>query len=162
MIFIRMAANFNKLDTFLRSMPAANSETLMKAFVNNLDKCNNLEDATDVADSYSSINDKQLLNNILNNVMRNEQQCIADNNKKGMLIYGLLKQIFLSADSSNKIDLTSTLGIPSIYEIQPKSLQDDSGRIIQQVFDSKGNQAKYLFNPVRYYGLCLLGLLYYF
>lgn len=132
--FIKMAANYNKLDTFLRSMPAGNSETLMKAFVNNLDKGNDLEDATDVADSYSSINDKKLRNNILNNVIQNEEQSIAGNNVKGKIVYGLLKQIFLSADSSNKIDLTESLGIPSIYEIQNKDLQDDSGRIVQQVF----------------------------
>ncbi|MFT3908996.1 MAG: hypothetical protein QM737_06180 [Ferruginibacter sp.] len=141
--FIKMAANYNKLDTFLRSMPASNSETLMKAFVNNLDKGNDLEDATDVADSYSSINDKKLQNNILNNVIKNEQQSIADNNVKGTIVYGLLKQIFLSADSSNKVDLTESLGIPSIYEIQNNDLRDDSGRIIQQVFfygDDDGKQ----------------------
>ncbi len=141
--FIKMAANYNKLDTFLRSMPAVNSESLMKAFVNNLDKGNDLEDATDVADSYSSITDKKLLNNILNNVKLNEQQSIANNNVKGSIIYGLLKEIFLSADSSNKIDLTATLGIPSIYEIQNTNLRDDSGRIVQQVFfygDEDGKQ----------------------
>ena len=37
-------------------MPAANAETLMKSFVANLEKTNTLEDAVDVADSYSSIN----------------------------------------------------------------------------------------------------------
>lgn len=141
--FIKMAANYNKLDTFLRSMPAGNSETLMKAFVNNLDKGNDLEDATDVADSYSSITDRKLQANILNNVIRNEQQSIADNNTKGSIIYGLLKQIFLSADSANKIDLTESLGISSIYELQNNELRDDSGRIVQQVFfygDDDGKQ----------------------
>ncbi len=132
--FIKMAANYNKLDTFLRTMPAENSELLMKAFVANLDKGNNLEDATDVADSYSSINDKKLQETILKNVIQNEQQSIAANNVKGTVIYGLLKDIFLSADSTNGIDLTAALGIPSIYEIQNKNLQDDSGRIVQQVF----------------------------
>ncbi|MBC7534078.1 MAG: hypothetical protein H7258_00105 [Ferruginibacter sp.] len=132
--FIKMAANYNKLDTFIRSMPAANSEALMKYFVANLDKGNNLEDATDVADSYSSINDKKLLTTILNNVMQNEQQSITDGNSKGSIIYGLLNEIFLSADSTNKIDLTTSLGIPSIYEIENKNLRDDSGRIVQQVF----------------------------
>lgn len=132
--FIKMAANYNKLDTFIQSMPAANSESLMKYFVANLDKGNNLEDATDVADSYSSINDKKLLNTILNNVRNNEQQSIAANNTKGTIIYGLLKDIFLSADSTNKINLTTSLGIPSIYEIANNDLRDDSGRIVQQVF----------------------------
>jgi hypothetical protein len=132
--FIKMAANFNKLDTFLRSMPANSSEVLMNAFVANLDKTGNLEDATDVADSYSSINNKKLLGTILNYVNQNEQQSISENNTRGTIIYGLLRSIFLSADSSKKIDLTSILGIPSIYEIQNNELKDDSGRIVQQVF----------------------------
>ena len=132
--FIKMAANYNKLDTFLRSMPADKSELIMKAFVARLDKTGNLEDAVDVADAYSSINDKNLLQTILSYVKENEQKSIEENNGRGQVIYGLLKSIFLSADSANKIDLTSVLGIPSIYEVDNKSLRDETGKIVQQVF----------------------------
>ncbi len=132
--FIKMAANFNKLDTLLKTMPASSSEVLMKAFVANLDKTGNLEDAVDVADSYSSISDKKLLNAILAYVKENEHNSIDENNQKGKVIYGLLKTIFLSADSTNKIDLTSEFGIGSVYEIANKEMQDSKGRIVQQVF----------------------------
>jgi hypothetical protein len=132
--FIKMLANFNKLDDFLSYMPAVNSETLMRGFVANLDNTGNLEDAIDVADSYSSITDKKLLSSILSYVVKNEKDCIAKNNTRGKTIYGLLKTIFLSADPANKIDLTNILGIPSIYEIENKDMRDDSGRIIQQVY----------------------------
>ena len=132
--FIKMAANYNKLDTFLKFMPKPTSETLMRGFIANLDNTGNLEDAVDVADSYSSINDKNLQSAILGYVINNEKICIQNNNLRGKTIYGLLKSIFLSADSTNKIDLTATLGIPSIYEIENKDMQDDSGRIIQQVY----------------------------
>lgn len=132
--FIKMAANFNKLDTFLRSMPPDKSELVMKAFVARLDKTGNLEDAVDVADAYSSINDKKLLKTILSYVIENEQNSIDENNSRGQVIYGLLKNIFLSADTANKVDLTSTLGIPSIYEVDNKSLRDENGKIVQQVF----------------------------
>jgi hypothetical protein len=145
--FIKMAANFNKLDTFLRTMPGDKSEILMKAFVANLDKTGNLEDAVDVADSYSSINDKKLLNTILGYVQQNEAKNINENNSRGTLIYGLLKLIFLSADSTNKIDLTETVGIPSIYEIANKELQDDKGRIVQQVFFYGDEDGKTFFPP---------------
>ena len=145
--FIKMAANFNKLDSFLKTMPVANSEILMKGFVANLDKTGNLEDAVDVADSYSSINDKILLNTILAYVKDNEQKSINENNNRGKLIYGLLKTIFLSADSTNKIDLTSTVGIPSIYEIANKELQDEKGRIVQQVFFYGDEDGKTFFPP---------------
>ncbi len=145
--FIKMAANFNKLDTFLKTMPVANSEILMKAFVANLDKTGNLEDAVDVADSYSSISNKNLLNTILTYVKNNEQKSINENNGRGKLIYGLLKTIFLSADSSNKIDLTAMVGIPSIYEIANKELQDSMGRIVQQVFFYGDEDGKTFFPP---------------
>ena len=132
--FIKMAANYNKLDNFLSYMPKNNSETLMRGFIANLDNTGNLEDAIDVADSYSSITDKNLQSSILDYVIKNENDCIQKNNSRGKTIYGLLKTIFLSADSTNKIDLTSVLGIPSIYEIENKDMMDDSGRIIQQVY----------------------------
>ncbi len=132
--FIKMAANFNKLDTFLNLMPAASSELLMKAFVGRLEATGSLEDAVDVADSYSSINNKNLLNNILKYVDENEQRCSANDNKRGKIIYSLLKTIFLSADSTNQIDLTTAMGIPPIYSVENKSLMGDSSRIVQQVF----------------------------
>jgi len=120
----------------------------MKAFVANLDKSSNLEDAVDVADSYSSITDKDLLQKILKNVINNEKRSIKENNNRGTVIYSLLKTIFLSADSSN-VDLTSEIGIPSIYSIDNKYLTDASGRIIQQVFfygdeDGKNNYSGFL------------------
>ena len=140
--FIKMAANFNQLDTFLKIMPQNNATLLMKAFVANLDESDNLEDAVDVADSYSSIRDEKLLQTILQNVTDNELKCVEENNRKGETIYGLLKIIFLSFDNSN-INLTAQVGIPSIYSIDNSLLADDSGRIIQQVFfygdaDGKG------------------------
>jgi hypothetical protein len=146
--FIKMAANFNQLDNFLKTMPQDKSTVLMKAFVANLDKSNNLEDAVDVADSYSSITDKALLQKILKNVINNEKRNIKENNNRGIVIYSLLKTIFLSADSNN-VDLTSEIGIPSIYSIDNKYLTDASGRIIQQVFfygdeDGKNNYAGFL------------------
>ena len=132
--FIKMAANFNKLDTFLNLMPAANAETLMKSFVANLEKTNTLEDAVDVADSYSSINNKNLQANILTYVAENEKRCADENNRRGKIIYNLLNTIFLSADSTKNIDLSKELGIPPIYTLDNKAVTDDSGRIVQQVF----------------------------
>ena len=131
--FIKMAANYNQLDTLLKMMPAENATVLMKAFVSNLDKTGDLEDAVDVADSYSSITNKQLLANMLQNVKENEQKAVQQNNEKGKVIYSLLDLIFTSADD-NTIDLTEQLGIPSIYSLDNKYLADEKGRIVEQVF----------------------------
>lgn len=140
--FIKMAANYNKLDTFLKTMPAMRAEMIMKSFVASLDKTGNLEDAVDVADSYSSITDISLKKALLTNVTLNETNALADDNKNGTVIYGLLKAIFKTADGDTT-NLSAKLGIPSIYELPLQAIQDEKGRIIQQVFwygDKDGKQ----------------------
>jgi hypothetical protein len=132
--FIKMAANFNRLDTFLSLMPKSKAALLMHNFVDNLDKTDNLEDAVDVADSYSSIKNTELRANILKYVKENLGQASEANNERGTIIYGILNNILQSADTTAKIDLTALYGIPSIYNIPQTDLADDSGRIIQQVF----------------------------
>lgn len=137
--FIKMAAGYNTLNDFLKTMDKQNAETLMKAFVIGLEKprkTNDLEDAVDVADSYSSIMDKnrELASFILNEVKVSYTKNVQDNNKRGTVIYNLLRILFESADTTRKVDLSSVLGIPSIYDKDYAGLTDDSGRVIQQVF----------------------------
>jgi hypothetical protein len=146
--FIKMAAGYNKLDVFLKTMPEK-SETLMQAFVSNLETTGTLEDAVDVADSYGSISNPNLQKSMLQNVENNEQRCIKDNNEHGHKIYELLKMIFLSADDKNGIDLSKEIGIAPVYTVSYKYLADDSGRIIEQVFfygdkDGKESYNSYL------------------
>ena len=146
--FIKMAAGYNKLDEFLRTMPE-NSEKLMQAFVSRLETSGSLEDAVDVADSYGSITNPALQQSMLQNVIWNEQRCLKENNERGQKIYSLLKTIFLSADPKNGIDLSKDIGIPPIYTMDYNYLADDSGRIIEQVFfygdkDGKDSYASYL------------------
>ncbi len=146
--FIKMAAGYNKLDEFLKTMPA-NSEKLMQAFVAKLETTKTLEDAVDVADSYGSITNPDLQKSMLQNVEWNEQRCIKEDNERGKKIYSLLKTIFLSADPKNGVDLSKEIGIPPIYTVDYNYLADDSGRIIEQVFfygdnDGKSSFASYL------------------
>jgi hypothetical protein len=146
--FIKMAAGYNKLSEFLKTMPE-NSEKLMQAFVAKLETTKTLEDAVDVADSYGSITSPDLQKSMLQNVEWNEQRCIKEDNERGRKIYSLLKTIFLSADPKNGIDLSKEIGIPPIYTINYNYLADDSGRIIEQVFfygdkDGKASYASYL------------------
>ena len=51
-----------------------------------------------------------------------------------MVIYSILEKLFLSADSTKKIDLTKELGIPPVYQVPFKDLADDSGRVNVQLF----------------------------
>jgi hypothetical protein len=133
--FIKMAAGYNKLEHFLGTMDRQNAGTVMKSFVIHLENAGE-EEAVDVADSYSSIVEKSpaLARFILSEVRWNYEKNVATGNKKGIVIYDLLQTLFMSADSSKKVDLSLQLGIPPIYTVDHSSLVDDSGRVIQQVF----------------------------
>jgi len=141
--FIKMAAGYNTLSNFLSSFPAKrnnNNESeagnLMKTFVSRLEFGNGLEDGVDVADSYASIVEtiRPLAKEMLKNVQANYERNTTAGNKRGMAIYKILNNLFLSADSTNKIDLTKELGIPPVYNVPFNSITNDSGRVIIQVF----------------------------
>ena len=141
--FIKMCAGFNTLDDFLSSFPArknpddeSDAEKLMKAFVGRLEAGSGTEDGVDVADSYASIAEsmKPLAAEMLKNIQRNYQRNEASGNKRGMAIYNILNKLFLSADTTQHIDLTKELGIPPVYEVPFQALANDSGRVIVQLF----------------------------
>lgn len=134
--FLKMAAAYNTLNDFLGKMDKGNATTTMKAFVIGLESTEGLEEAVDVADSYSSIMDKNppLAQYITDEVKWNLDKNIANSNKRGMVIYNLLKVLFESADTTKRVDLSQQLGISSIYSQDYTALLDDSGRVVQQVF----------------------------
>jgi len=141
--FIKMCAGFNTLDDFLATFPPrknpddeSDAEKLMKAFVGRLESGKGTEDGVDVADSYASIAETlkplavEMLKNIQLNYKRNE---VADN-KRGLVIYNILNKLFLSADTTQKIDLTKELGIPPVYEVPYSALSNDTGSVAVQLF----------------------------
>jgi hypothetical protein len=132
-----MAAGYNTLNDFLKTFPdSKQAETLMTAFVNGLERGSSLEDGVDVADSYTSISEdnRDLANYILGLTKWNYERTVKENNKRGMVIYNLLYKLFLSADSTNNIDLSKELGIPPVYSVNFKALSNDSGQVVMQVF----------------------------
>lgn len=135
--FISQAAGYNTLKTFFASFPGKDDAVnLMTTFVSGLEKSQGLEDGVDVADSYASVYEttpdlaKRMLYNIKLNLDRNKKT----GNVKGVTIYNILYKLFLSADSTNKINLTKELGIPPVYNVPLKSLMNDKGQIITQMF----------------------------
>ena len=135
--FIKMAAGFNMLSNFLSSFPLSanpgnesDAEKLMKAFVGKLEEGSGLEDGVDVADSYASVVETipPLGKEMLKNIEANYQRNLLTNNKRGIAIYRILHNLFLSADTLNKIDLTKELGIPPVYEVPFTALTNDKRR----------------------------------
>ena len=133
--FIKMAAAYNKLDHFLGTMDKQNAATVMKSFIIHLENADE-EQAVDVADSYSSIYDKNpaLAKFILDEARWNLTKNTGVDNKKGIAIYALLETLFESADTTKRTDLSKWLGIPPVYTLSYDSLKDDSGRVVEQVF----------------------------
>jgi len=131
--FIKMAANYNRLDDFLNAMPELRSNQLMYAFINGLQKTNSLEDAVDVADSYGSIQNPRLKNFLKEEARRNIEKSIQNNDRRGESIYSILHTLFRSSEDST-INLTAALGIPPVYRVDYNSIADEKGQVVQQVF----------------------------
>lgn len=131
--FIKMAANYNRLDDFLKSMPEDRGYKLMYAFVNGLQKTNSLEDAVDVADSYGSITNVDLQNFLKKEVKKNYEESLQNKDRKGEVIYNILQTLFKSA-SDPSMDLSAILGIPPVYKVDYSSIADSSGAVVQHVF----------------------------
>ncbi|HMT35172.1 MAG TPA: hypothetical protein PKC41_04905, partial [Chitinophagaceae bacterium] len=130
--FLRLCANYNTLNTFLATMKDSNKNELMREFVTGLDNAleKDLEGATDVANSFGSITDSNLMKNIVEQIKSNKEEAEKTNNTKGFNIYNILySMLTLSNDS-----LTSKFGIPPITIMPYNQLTDDSGVIVQQVF----------------------------
>ncbi|MDB5245786.1 MAG: hypothetical protein JWQ40_180 [Segetibacter sp.] len=144
--FIKMAANYNTLNDFVKRMDKGNAEILMGAFAGGLERTASLEDAVDVADSYASISDKHLRRLILETVQSNVTQQTRDANKRGLAIYDLLNNIFQSLDSSSQIDISAKFGIPPIYTVKNSSLKNEEGKIIVQQFFYGDKDGAYIFN----------------
>ena len=141
--FIKMCAGYNTLSNFLNTFQPKKSdddesdaEKLMRAFVGKLEESSGLEDGVDVADSYASIVEinKPIAEKMLLNIKANYNRNIVTNNKRGIVMYNLLYKLFLSADTTNHIDLSREFGIPPVYGVPFKALINDTGRVIMQVF----------------------------
>jgi len=141
--FIKMCAGYNTLSNFLNTFqPKKNdddesdAEKLMRAFVGKLEESNGLEDGVDVADSYASIveTNKPIAEKMLLNIKANYNRNLISNNKRGIVMYNLLYKLFLSADTSNHIDLSKEFGIPPVYGVPFRALTNDTGRVVMQVF----------------------------
>jgi hypothetical protein len=133
--FIKMAAAYNTLDHLLGTMDPKSANALMWYFVFGLEKAGE-EEAVDVADSYSSIfeKNKNLAAYVLRVVKWNYEKNVQAKNKRGIIVYNLLQTLFESADTTNKIDLSAKLGIPPIYSVDYAALRDNSGPVVQQAF----------------------------
>jgi hypothetical protein len=131
--FIKMAAGYNKLESFLASMPDSNAQRLMIAFARGLEKSGQLEDAVDVADSYGSITMPAIKEIIDKEVASSLEKSRKDADRRSEVIYRILQTIFASS-SDTSLNLSQQLGIPPVYSVEYGALADTSGKVVQLVF----------------------------
>jgi hypothetical protein len=131
--FITLSANYNTLDSLLAKTDKQSAIKLMTSYVNNLDKGrgqNDIEDAVDVANAYSSVKDASIKKLMLNQVIQNLDFARVIGNKKAEIIYRIEKLIMQSEDSSLKINLPDSLGVLPVYDVKNNFLKDTAGRIV--------------------------------
>jgi hypothetical protein len=134
--FIRMCANYNTLNEFLATMTTSQKTDLMKAFVSGLGskKTVDLEGAVDVADSFGSITDKELLKYLQQIVNESFEKYAAEQNPKVSNVYKILNSLF-SADAVTNANLKNQLQLPSLSVIENKNLHFDSvATVYEQMF----------------------------
>jgi hypothetical protein len=144
--FIRICAAYNTLDDFLRRMDRSYARDLMRSFATGLEKSRSLEDAVDVADAYASIADTEIRNLVLAQVGANRAYAEKRKQARGMTMYRLLEQIFLSLDTTRHIDLTASLGIPPVFNMPVNNLKDTAGRVVIQQFFYGDKDGPVIFN----------------
>lgn len=142
--FIRLNGNYNTLSSFLKSMKADKQQKLMKSFVDRLENTGqkSLEGAIDVANTFSSIKDDKLKELVIEEVQRNRSRCNLADNKYGYRIYHILNTMFTGTAE----EISTELNIPPISSVTHKSLENDSGIIVHQIFFPGDGDGKGVFN----------------
>jgi hypothetical protein len=130
--FIKMAADYNKLDDFIKAMKPTQAALMIKDFVAGLEYDRSLENAVDVANGFSSINNPQLKQMIDAEVNANLQMLKSRSNENGIRIYETL-QLLLKAekDSGKSFSQKYQLDVP--YFLAKEKLKTGE-RFIEQLF----------------------------
>ncbi len=142
--FLRLCANYNTIAPFLKSMNDSSKNMLMKDFVTGLDNTleGDLEGATDVANSFGSIQDSTLTAFITNEIKNNLDKFEEDHSSRGFRVYDILYTMLTSSSDS----LSAKYGIPPISVMPYNKLVDDSGIVYQQIFFYGDVDGKGVFN----------------
>ena len=130
--FIKMAADYNKLDEFINAMRPDQAKRLIKDFVAGLNMDPSLETSVDVVNGYSSISNPALKKAIAEEVQSYilALQSIKDND--GVALYETLQLLLMSEQDSGK-SFSKQFGLDPPYFIMRNKLLSN-GRIVEQLF----------------------------
>jgi hypothetical protein len=130
--FIKMAADYNKLDEFINAMRPDQAKRLIKDFVAGLERDLTLETAVDVVNGYSSIGNPELKKIIAQEVQLNIQSLKSIQDSDGVALYETLQMLLRSEQDSGK-SFSKQFGFdPPYFMMRDKLLSND--RIVEQLF----------------------------
>jgi hypothetical protein len=134
-IFMRLAANYNVLPDFLRTMSREKRGELLKRFIAGIenDKTAGLEIAMDIADSFTALaSDSEISTLVESELQFNLKRCTAAHQYPGMRLYGILLNVFgLVRKEGGMNTLWEMLGN---YEVLKRDeLENKNGEIVQLV-----------------------------
>lgn len=152
--FIKLSAGFGNLDEFLSTMDNAAQQRLMTRFVSDLEKTGDIAEAVNVADTFGSLEDEDLLGIMRTTVKSEYSRVIGEDHKEGRAIYGLLSKFFVERVEYGDAwfnGIASQYGLPSITSVGIMDLIGENGKIIQQHFffdddDGKDSYASFISN----------------
>lgn len=150
--FIKMAADYNKLEIFIAAMKPEKATLLLKNFAAGLESDKSLEDAVDVANAYSSISNVSYKKTIAKEVDSNLNICRKDTNEFGIRIYEALQVLLASENDSGKA-FAKKYQLEAPYFMSSAKLVDE-GKLVEQLFfygDKDGMQSfqNFIFNYKR-------------
>jgi hypothetical protein len=97
-VFIKQCAAYGYLDAFLRTMTPEKRKILLIKFAAGLDReGNDVSQAVEVADAYTSIRDTTIRSILQRTIAMELERVTVENDKKGMAIYGLLSNLFVKS-----------------------------------------------------------------
>ncbi|MBI5372052.1 MAG: hypothetical protein HZA79_08510 [Sphingobacteriales bacterium] len=133
--FIRMAANHNILDDFLRHMPPDSAIVILKRYVAGIesDKRSGLANAMDLADSFAGFSTVPGARQLMQHELAvNYDRCQSGKLYLGIRLYRILQQVFgIAAERGTMNPAGAALG--NYDRLERKQLQHKSGNIIQFV-----------------------------
>jgi hypothetical protein len=136
--FIKQCAGYGKLDTFLRTMSPEQRNILMVKFAANLDKDeNDISQAVEVADAYTSIKDPAIQRTLQQTFSIELQRVSKENNKKGAIIYGLLLNLFVNSNLFKDNwygSVSSAYRLPPLDVLPSSKLFEHDHRCIWQIY----------------------------
>lgn len=137
-VFIKQCAAYGKLDSFLHTMSTEQRKILLIKFAAGLDRDgNDISQAVEVADAYTSIKDTTIQLILQQTIAMELERVTEANDKKGMAIYGLLSNLFVKSTLFKESwygNIADKYKLPPIDILPSGKLFKDNGACIWQMY----------------------------